>query len=59
MIVQGKRQVSEGLAQIFSDGSAKCAEVSEAQIKELHAKIRSVDHRAQFFGQKPSVAEPR
>ena len=39
MIAQWKRQAVEGLAQVFSDGTAKREEVSETQIKELHAKI--------------------
>jgi hypothetical protein len=54
MIAQRKRQVCEGLAQVFSDSSAKRAEASEAQNNELHAKIRSVDHRARVFLAKAS-----
>jgi hypothetical protein len=39
MIAQGKRQAIEGMAEVFSSKGKRRAEVGEAQIKELHAKI--------------------
>lgn len=49
MIAQWKRQAVEGLAQVFSDGSAKQEEISEAQIKELHAKIGQLTIERDFL----------
>ncbi len=49
MIAQWKRQAVEGLAQVFSDGSGKREEVSEAQIKELHAKIGQLTIERDFL----------
>jgi len=49
MIAQWKRQAVEGLAQVFSDGSAKREEASEAQIKELHAKIGQLTIERDFL----------
>lgn len=49
MIGQWKRQAVESLAQVFSDGSAKREEVSEAQLKELHAKIGQLTIERDFL----------
>lgn len=49
MIAQWKRQASEGLAQVFSEGSPKREAVSEAQIKELHAKIGQLTIERDFL----------
>lgn len=49
MIAQWKRQAVEGLEQVFSDSSAKREEVSEAQIKELHAKIGQLTIERDFL----------
>lgn len=49
MIGQWKRQAVRGLAQVFSDGSAKQEEASETQIKELHAKIGQLTIERDFL----------
>jgi|GEM_PF-312748 transposase len=54
MIGQWKRQASEGLVEVFNDGSAKREEVSEAQTKELHAKIGQLTIERDFWSG-PSV----
>ena len=58
MIGQWKRQASEGLVEVFNDGSARREEVSEAQTKELHAKIGQLTIERDFWSG-PPVAEPR
>lgn len=49
MIGQWKRQAVDGLAQVFSEGPAKREEASEAQIKELHAKIGQLTIERDFL----------
>ena len=49
MIAQWKRLAVEGLAQVFSDGSGKLEKVSEAQIKNLRAKIGQLTIERDFL----------
>lgn len=54
MIAKWKREAVEGLAEVFTDKRQKREKDSEAQIKELHAKIGQLtverDFLAKAFG---------
>jgi transposase len=49
MIVQWKRQATEGMAEVFPSKGSKRKEVGEAQIKELHAKIGQLTIERDFL----------
>jgi transposase len=52
MIHQWKKALLEGAPDIFERGSRKTAEVDEAQVKELHAKIGELAVANDFLSRK-------